>query len=472
MSIVRRAVRRSDELPVALKCFRAFGDEERNFAKEEYDCMCMLDHPAIARAVDFHVSPGGTWICLELCNGGTVASLAEKAALLPGQQGMSEEEVIPLFSQLLEGVCYMHCRRIVHRDIKPDNILVHDGQLKIIDFNSAKRLASGDTSCMMLTDRGTRDYTAPELRFGWQWNERVDIWACGLSLYVMLRAQIPFNINDRRSATSLLKGQLPPFQTEGLSEILVNLMTQCLTIDMKNRPPAMELVRHRVFNERASMLRKQPMTRIRSVDSTPDSEDAVSPASVGTSRGLSYFFMHSNSCGLISAHEENRCGNCGGSNAAPELIGTGKGMRASLTCECRQKSLGEVVCWWREGRNGAEAMERLAERRFQRSWSGGTDDAKSRFGYSCVKVDSFGPKSESSYEGYSPKSPYEPIQIDRQTSAGTMRSIKSAPGRGVERQQTEDDIDGDKVLRPTVVSRRACKSLTSHLATNWTVIAK
>merc|ERR1712048_98910 len=90
-----------------------------------------------------------------------------------------------LTRQLLEAVSYLHQRRIVHRDLKPENVVLRDGAsvLKITDFNSAKIIGQGPGSSRMLTDRGTQTFAAPELLLGMNWNERVDIWACGLVIF-------------------------------------------------------------------------------------------------------------------------------------------------------------------------------------------------------------------------------------------------------------------------------------------------
>merc|ERR1712129_301869 len=92
------------------------------------------------------------------------------------------------------------------------NLLLADENkttLKIADFNSAKLLHSGGRSSVMLSARGTQLYVAPELRFGLQWNERVDVWASGLCIYFMCCAQQPFSSASRRNARLLQQGYLP-----------------------------------------------------------------------------------------------------------------------------------------------------------------------------------------------------------------------------------------------------------------------
>eukprot|EP00913_Durusdinium_trenchii_P016756 g15750.t1 len=168
-----------------------------------------------------------------------------------------KKNVAYLGFQLIRGIDYLHHKRVVHRDLKPANLLLNrqvsstapspahrplEGellwpwQLKITDFNSAKRV--GACNGLLLTDRGTQLYNAPELRFGRLWNERIDIWASGLCLYFMLRKTVPFNIGDQKVADTLLSGKLPHIDWS---------MMQCLFVDPCDRPTAMELRLHLFF---------------------------------------------------------------------------------------------------------------------------------------------------------------------------------------------------------------------------------
>eukprot|EP00435_Cladocopium_sp_Y103_P045575 s802_g13.t1 len=121
--------------------------------------------------------------------------------------------------------------------------------LKITDFNSAKRVGACGNG-LLLTDRGTQLYNAPELRFGRLWNERIDIWASGLCLYFMLKKHVPFTIGDQKVAGTLLAGstsKLPYIDWSTMSPLAGNLIRQCLCVEPYDRPTAMELRLHRFF---------------------------------------------------------------------------------------------------------------------------------------------------------------------------------------------------------------------------------
>lgn len=136
-----------------------------------------MRHPAIVSVHGVCASGSQVWIVMELCKGGCVESYVARCG------AFGETLACKLFAQLLQGVNYLHSKRVVHRDLKPANLFLMEDTttLRIIDFNSAARIGARSDS-VMLTDRGTHLYSAPELRCGRLWNERVDIWGCGVCL--------------------------------------------------------------------------------------------------------------------------------------------------------------------------------------------------------------------------------------------------------------------------------------------------
>lgn len=214
-----------------------------------------LRHPSIVQAEMLHMTTAHVCIVLELCEKGCLQTYVEERGPL------SEMAITPLFHQMLEAVDYLHKKRIVHRDLKPDNLLLTGGgawdkqssdvpsRLKLTDFNSAKRI--GESQSAMLTFRGTRLYSAPELLLGTAWNERVDIWCCGLCLFFAVRGELPFDCLSPNSKMLLFKGSLPDISWQGMSFLMRHLTLQCLAVDMRDRPPAMELLHHSLFQDGA-----------------------------------------------------------------------------------------------------------------------------------------------------------------------------------------------------------------------------
>jgi len=160
---------------------------------------------------------------------------------------------------------------------------------------------------VMLTERGTRLYSAPELRFGRMWNERVDIWACGLSFFFMLRSCLPFALEDPETAKSLLSGTLPNIRWGLVPELMGNLIRQCLTVRMQDRPPAMELLMHPLFSDSEKRLQENCSPKRNSCQPFELDEGDARSQQDWSSCGEEHLDLYamSTSCGMIalSAHE-------------------------------------------------------------------------------------------------------------------------------------------------------------------------
>lgn len=123
----------------------------------------------------------------------------------------SEEELKSIIRQLILGLEYLHKHNLCHRDIKPENILYDqkEGRLKIIDFGISKKTFLRGARRDMLTIIGTNFYFAPEIYIGGGYDEKVDIWALGVTIYKLITGYTPFE-SDYHSDTiaNILKGEL------------------------------------------------------------------------------------------------------------------------------------------------------------------------------------------------------------------------------------------------------------------------
>lgn len=110
------------------------------------------------------------------------------------RKAFSEELAADIISQLLSAIVYCHERKIVHRDLKPENVLIYTGpggktRIKVIDFGTAQTFSS---STKLKSTTGTPYYIAPEVLMK-NYNEKCDVWSCGVILYILLSGTPPFN---------------------------------------------------------------------------------------------------------------------------------------------------------------------------------------------------------------------------------------------------------------------------------------
>ena len=146
-----------------------------------------LDHPNIVQLFDFGEENGVLFLVMPYVSGG---SLQDQLSRTP----LSMSEVVAYGSQLTDALAYAHKRHLVHRDVKPANILIHsDGRLMLSDFGLAKILDSGaqPAAARNHPDAGTPEYMAPEQIEG-RTEARSDLYGLGVVLYLFMTGRLPF----------------------------------------------------------------------------------------------------------------------------------------------------------------------------------------------------------------------------------------------------------------------------------------
>jgi serine/threonine-protein kinase len=184
------------------------GDVTRRFAREA-NALRMLDHPNLVAAVDVFVEAGFLFLVMEKVEGKTLGHALTRPA--PGgargaRIALEPRRALVTARQILDGVGHAHGHNLVHRDLKPDNILLVDmggwQRVKIIDFGIVKLLgdAAAAFGAAALTNTGlvvgTPAYMAPEQALGRAVDRRTDLYAVGVILFEMLTGRQPFHDAD------------------------------------------------------------------------------------------------------------------------------------------------------------------------------------------------------------------------------------------------------------------------------------
>jgi len=210
MGVVYRGERTELGRAVAVKFLHGWVAEDPNTQKRfriEAQAMSQLSHPCCVSIIDFGVEGGAPFMVMDFVTGRTLRSRVHEGGALPVKQALS------ILRQVLAGLAHAHERGIVHRDIKPDNIILTEAvglgeQVRILDFGLARLrdTAPGLTQGMPV---GTPNYMAPEQIRGEEVDARTDLYSAGVMLFELLTGQKPFN-SERAAAVMLMHQESPP----------------------------------------------------------------------------------------------------------------------------------------------------------------------------------------------------------------------------------------------------------------------
>ena len=173
---------------VAVKVLKQEFGENANFVSKfriEAQAAAGLMHPNIVNVYDVGEEGGIHYIVMELVEGITLKKYIEKKARL------SYKEAVSIAIQICMGIEAAHNNHIIHRDIKPQNIIISkDGKVKVTDFGIAKAATSNTITSNVM---GSVHYTSPEQARGGYSDEKSDIYSLGITLFEMLTGRVPFN---------------------------------------------------------------------------------------------------------------------------------------------------------------------------------------------------------------------------------------------------------------------------------------
>jgi serine/threonine-protein kinase len=191
MSSVFKAIDLKTGHPVALKVPLPNLEADPAFFsrfEREAEIGQALDHPGIIKIIPTDFQKSRPYLVMEYLEGQTLDQLMQRVRPLP------VGDALRIVSRLCDAIAYLHEHKVVHRDLKPQNIMLcNDGSIRIMDFGIAKAAASRRITFGAFSPTlGTPDYMAPEQVKGQRGDERTDIYSLGAILYEMVTGHLPF----------------------------------------------------------------------------------------------------------------------------------------------------------------------------------------------------------------------------------------------------------------------------------------
>uniref|UniRef100_A0AAY4D614 non-specific serine/threonine protein kinase n=1 Tax=Denticeps clupeoides TaxID=299321 RepID=A0AAY4D614_9TELE len=218
---------------------RKMPGKEREASQKEVTLLSQMNHPNIVTFFTSFQEMGNLYIVMEYCDGG---DLMKKIYMQRGQL-FSEEQIVDWFVQICLGLKHIHDRKILHRDIKAQNIFLSEGgtKAKLGDFGIAKMLKN--TMELARTCVGTPYYLSPEICENQPYNNKTDIWSLGCVLYELCTLKHPFEACSlRQLVVRICRGRYAP-PSPHYSPALRQLIGQLFKVHPRDRPSVTSLLR-------------------------------------------------------------------------------------------------------------------------------------------------------------------------------------------------------------------------------------
>lgn len=244
-SIVKRCIQRSTQLEFAAKIINTKKLSQRDHQKLEREAkICrQLKHSNIVRLYESIPEEGFHYLVFDLVTGG------ELFEDIVAREFYSEVDASHCIQQILDAVRHCHENHIVHRDLKPENLLLASknkgANVKLADFGLAIEVQGDQTAWFGFA--GTPGYLSPEVLKKEPYGKPVDIWACGVILYILLVGYPPFWDEDQHRLYSQIKAgayDYPSPEWDTVTAEAKNLINSMLTVNPAKRITSAEALKH------------------------------------------------------------------------------------------------------------------------------------------------------------------------------------------------------------------------------------
>ncbi|XP_035460181.2 serine/threonine-protein kinase Nek5-like isoform X1 [Scophthalmus maximus] len=218
---------------------RKMSAKEKEASKKEVTVLSKMRHPNIVSFTSSFQEEGSLYIVMEYCDGGDLMKKIKMQRGIP----FTEQQIVGWFIQICLGLKHIHDKKILHRDIKAQNIFLTDGGMKakLGDFGIARML--NNTMELARTCVGTPYYLSPEICESRPYNNKTDIWSLGCVLYELCTLRHPFEGSSLRQLVSkICRGRYNPVSSR-FSYDLRLLVTQLFKVNPRDRPSVSSVLR-------------------------------------------------------------------------------------------------------------------------------------------------------------------------------------------------------------------------------------
>ena len=243
MSTVYCAYDTQLERSVALKILHEHFSEDDEYVarfRHEARAAAQLSHPGIVTVIDRGEEDGRQFIVFEFVEGQTLKQIVERGGPLPVRR------VLEVGLEVGRALAFAHQRGLIHRDVKPQNVLVNgDGRAKVTDFGIARSVDAVDGRTEIGTVLGTSHYIAPEQARGERVDALTDVYSFGVVLYELLTGRVPYAGESFLAVAMQHVNEAVPSLLEARPDAplrLAALVERCLAKDPADRPASMDEV--------------------------------------------------------------------------------------------------------------------------------------------------------------------------------------------------------------------------------------
>lgn len=204
--------------------------------------LAACDHPSIVKYLFSYQTEKGNFILMEYVDFDNLEGMINYQQRK--RKRLTQVQVLYILVQICLGLDYLHEKKILHRDLKPQNILISTkGFIKLTDFGFAKQYTEQVNDEVTRTDIGTLDYMAPEIIKNKPYGAKTEVWSLGIIFYQLLYFEYPFNgKTDERVKAQILNQEIRPYLLDDYSDELRELVSKLLDKNPNHRPTIRELL--------------------------------------------------------------------------------------------------------------------------------------------------------------------------------------------------------------------------------------